>query len=714
MDAYQLAGSYARHTNRCIFLTGKAGTGKTTFLRSLADESLKQMAVVAPTGVAAINAGGATIHSFFQLPPQLFLPTQEARRQLIKEIQMRKQRIQVLQNLELLVIDEISMVRADLLDAIDAVLRHYRHRNLPFGGVQVLFIGDLFQLSPVARQQEWEMLRPYYDGPYFFQARVFREMAPVYIELDHVFRQDNQMFVDVLNEVRNNCLTPASRNLLNTRYQPSYEQTEENYHIILSTHNAKVDSINTTQLDKLTGRSQVYQAAVEGVFPESMYPNDEQLELKVGARVMFVKNDSNPEKRYFNGKLGIVTALDKETVTVDCDGDEILVQPEEWNNLRYEPGETTETVNAVCVGSFAQMPLRLAWAITIHKSQGLTFDDVVIDAADAFASGQVYVALSRCRTLEGIILLSRIPDSALTNAQEVLRYVNGQPELPVVADMLPTAQTDYLTAILTGIFDFREMIRKTDALRSVSSKEAAYSAETPSFLLGIKGGLEGLQVIAETFQLQLRQIIYAESQGEKLPEEKALPARVKAASDYFAPKLGELIEKLRKSPCTTDNKESRADFEELINGLFADLSRQLFLMLMQKMAAGPSIQRYQTERRHYRIPTVYISANPENLAPEDIPNLALFKQLMARRRQLAAEAGVATWFFGKKECIISICRTLPTTKRELMKIPSFGKVKYDAWGEEILKDVARYIQSDPDLRARYISLPKSVRGKYLK
>ena len=455
MDSYQLASSYVRHTSRCVFLTGKAGTGKTTFLRNLHDESLKQMAVVAPTGVAAINAGGATIHSFFQIPPQLFLPTQEARRALFQEMQMRKQKIQVLRNLELLVIDEISMVRADLLDAIDAILRHYRHRNLPFGGVQMLFIGDLFQLSPVARQQEWDILREYYQGPYFFQARVFQEIAPIYIELDHIFRQDNQQFIEILNQVRNNQLSAAARDLLNTRYRPEYEQTDDDFHIILSTHNQKVDQINERGLAKLHSKTHTYQAAIEGTFPESMYPNDAELTLKVGARVMFVKNDSSPEKRYFNGKLGIVTALDEDCITVTCEDQTIAVTPEEWQNLRYEAGSTTETVNAVRVGSFTQMPLRLAWAITIHKSQGLTFDNVVIDAADAFAAGQVYVALSRCRTLEGIILLSRIPERALSNAQEVLHYVETQPALPMVEKALPDAQTDYLTQILTSIFDFR-------------------------------------------------------------------------------------------------------------------------------------------------------------------------------------------------------------------------------------------------------------------
>ena len=711
MDNYQLASSYVRYTSRCVFLTGKAGTGKTTFLRNLHDESLKQMAVVAPTGVAAINAGGATIHSFFQIPPQLFLPTQEARRALFQEMQMRKQKIQVLRNLELLVIDEISMVRADLLDAIDAILRHYRHRNTPFGGVQMLFIGDLFQLSPVARQQEWDILREYYQGPYFFQARVFQEIAPVYIELDHIFRQDNQQFIDILNQVRNNQLSATSRNLLNTRYQPDYVQTEDDFHIILSTHNQKVDQINERGLAKLPSEARTYQASIEGTFPESMFPNDAELTLKVGARVMFVKNDSSPEKRYYNGKLGIVTALDEDCITVACEDQTIEVTPEEWQNLRYEAGNTVETVNAVRVGSFTQMPLRLAWAITIHKSQGLTFDNVVIDAADAFAAGQVYVALSRCRTLEGIILLSRIPEHALSNAQEVLHYVEAQPEQPAVEKALPTAQTDYLTQILTSIFDFRDHIRRVDQLRAISSKEAAYSAPTADFLLQIKGGLEGLQVIAETFQNQLRQIIYAESQGQALPQDKSLPARVKAASDYFAPKVGELIDKLRHSPCTTENKESRTEFEEAINVLYTDLSRLLYLM--QRMAKEPSIRNYQKERQHFTIPKVYISANPEQTTEEDIPNPALFRMLMARRKQIATEADIEPWSIATKTHIIEICKRLPLRKTELMKIPKFGKKKYEVWGEDILQIVARYIRSNPELFAIHAQLPKRLRGDYL-
>ena len=436
MTTQELAYHYVQHTNRCIFLTGKAGTGKTTFLRRLKQECPKQMAVVAPTGVAAINAEGVTIHSLFQLPPQLFLPTDEARRQLFAEMQMRANKQRVLRNLELLVIDEVSMVRADLLDTIDVVLRHFKHRpTIPFGGVQLLVIGDLFQLSPVVREEEWRLLQPYYEGPYFFQARVFRELKPIYIEFEHVYRQTNVEFLSILNEVRNNELTPQSFAVLNSRVRSlgikEFRSLEGA--ITLSTHNSKVDAINQREMDALKGKEYTYKATITDTFPESMYPIDEQLTLKVGARVMFIKNDSSTDKLYYNGKLGVVTSLSKQAIHVLCDdGTEVNVHNEVWENIRYNADSGSDQVQTEIIGTFTHYPLRLAWAITIHKAQGLTFDQLIIDAEDAFAAGQVYVALSRCRSLEGLTLLTPIPTRALTNAREVLRFTENQDSIQTI------------------------------------------------------------------------------------------------------------------------------------------------------------------------------------------------------------------------------------------------------------------------------------------
>ena len=584
MNAYELAYEYVQHTNRCIFLTGKAGTGKTTFLRRLKQESLKQLAVVAPTGVAAINAEGVTIHSLFQLPPQVFLPTPEARKQLFAEMQMRAQKQRVLRNLELLVIDEVSMVRSDLLDTIDAVLRHVKHRpRHPFGGVQVLFIGDLFQLSPVAREQEWRLLQPYYDGAYFFQAQVFRELSPVYIELDHVFRQTNGDFVEILNQVRNNVLTPESLQLLNTRYMPDFEPNKQlEHYITLSTHNSKVDAINQREMALLQGNTYTYHATVKDTFPESMFPMDQSLSLKVGARVMFIKNDSSSEKLYYNGKLGHVSSLSKDAITVTCeDGTEVEVHKETWENLRYTADSGSDTITSEVIGTFSHYPLRLAWAITIHKAQGLTFDRLVIDAADAFAAGQVYVALSRCRTLEGIVLHSRIPNHALTNAREVLYFTNTQSDIQTTEHLLHAARIEYLLVLLCGLFDFRSLIMRMDGLWRTVKKMDSIQGEVSTYFTSCIGGLEGLQIIAERFQQQLRQIVYATYQAPTANaggDIKHLVTRLAAADAYFSPKIKSLIETLEQCPIRTNDQQDALYIKQHITDLFAELIRIRYMM----------------------------------------------------------------------------------------------------------------------------------------
>lgn len=574
MNAYELAYNYVQQTNRCIFLTGKAGTGKTTFLRRLKQECSKQMTVVAPTGVAAINAEGVTIHSLFQLPPQLFLPTDEARRWLFSEMQMRVAKQRVLRNLELLVIDEVSMVRADLLDTIDAVLRHFKHRpNLPFGGVQVLFIGDLFQLSPVAREDEWRLLQDYYEGPYFFQARVFRELRPIYIELDHVFRQTNSDFVEILNQVRNNALTPESLAVLNSRVISDKSDISDllDKGIILSTHNAKVDTINQREMNRLDGKIYRYQATIKDTFPESMFPMDQTLSLKVGARVMFVKNDSSAEKCYYNGKLGIVTSLSQEAINVTCeDGTVVDVHKETWENIRYTSETGSDKVESEVIGSFTHYPLRLAWAITIHKAQGLTFDQVVIDAADAFAAGQVYVALSRCRTLEGITLLTPIPSHALTNARDVLSFTQQQLTLDAAQQQLPIAQSEYLSILLCSLYDFRELINHCYALNRMLQKMTSVQNNNDDYLPSIVSMLEELHGVGERFQQQLRLLIY-QSDFAKLQE------RLHAANGYYSPKLKEIIGKLLNCSVRSNDKADATTIKQSLTDMYALLMRMMHI-----------------------------------------------------------------------------------------------------------------------------------------
>ena len=590
MTSQELAYHYVQHTNRCIFLTGKAGTGKTTFLRRLKQECPKQMAVVAPTGVAAINAEGVTIHSLFQLPPQLFLPTYEARRQLFSEMQMRANKQRVLRNLELLVIDEVSMVRADLLDTIDAVLRHFKHRpTIPFGGVQLLVIGDLFQLSPVVREEEWRLLQPYYEGPYFFQARVFRELKPVYIEFEHVYRQTNVEFLSILNEVRNNALTPQSFAVLNGRVQKFSGSGEA---ITLSTHNSKVDAINQREMDALKGKEYTYKATITDTFPESMYPIDEQLTLKVGARVMFIKNDSSTDKLYYNGKLGVVTSLSKQAIHVRCDdGTEVNVHNEVWENIRYNADSGSDQVQTEIIGTFTHYPLRLAWAITIHKAQGLTFDQLIIDAEDAFAAGQVYVALSRCRSLEGLTLLTPIPTRALTNAREVLQFTDNQDSLQTIEQNLQPAQKEYLTTLLCALFDFKEHAEQLYSLQRMANNMTSLQIPPNQYITDLITPLLELHGVGERFQQQIRQLMYND-QLDKLQE------RLQAACQYYAPKIYELLKEMSDCPLRSNNQSDSAQLKQSILDIYAALSRKAYLQA--QMAQDVTVEAYFEARKTYK------------------------------------------------------------------------------------------------------------------
>ena len=595
MTTQELAYHYVQHTNRCIFLTGKAGTGKTTFLRRLKQECPKQMAVVAPTGVAAINAEGVTIHSLFQLPPQLFLPTDEARRQLFAEMQMRANKQRVLRNLELLVIDEVSMVRADLLDTIDAVLRHFKHRpTIPFGGVQLLVIGDLFQLSPVVREEEWRLLQPYYEGPYFFQARVFRELKPIYIEFEHVYRQTNQEFLSILNEVRNNALTPQSFAVLNSRVRSLGVKEFRSLEgaITLSTHNSKVDAINQREMDALKGKEYTYKATITDTFPESMYPIDEQLTLKVGARVMFIKNDSSTDKLYYNGKLGVVTSLSKQAINVLCDdGTEVNVHNEVWENIRYNADSGSDQVQTEIIGTFTHYPLRLAWAITIHKAQGLTFDQLIIDAEDAFAAGQVYVALSRCRSLEGLTLLTPIPTRALTNAREVLQFTENQDSIQTIEQNLQPAQKEYLTTLLCALFDFKEHTEQLYSLQRMANNMTSLQIPPNQYITDLITPLLELHGVGERFQQQIRQLMY-HNQLDKLQE------RLLAASQYYAPKLYELLKEMSECPLRSNNQSDSAQLKQSILDIYAALSRKAYLQ--SQMAQKVTVEAYFEARKTYK------------------------------------------------------------------------------------------------------------------
>lgn len=450
------AWEFVEKTGKSVFLTGKAGTGKTTFLKRVVEESKKRVVVVAPTGIAAINAGGVTIHSFFQLPLHPFIPGMK----IESKFAFSKEKRSIIKTIDILIIDEISMVRSDLLDAIDSVLRRFRNRHKPFGGVQLLMIGDLQQLSPVVTDEDVQFLSQYYPSPYFFGSHALARTDYVTIELKEVYRQQDAVFISMLNAVRGGRPSIEVIRALNSRYCPGFVPPPDEGYIRLTTHNHIADEYNSRQLSLIDDKAHSFEAEVSGNFPESSYPVDFRLELKAGAQVMFVKNDPSSDKRYYNGKIGIVTDFYEEYIMVQCPGEDekIAVEPLEWENSRYVINEQTQEMESEVIGIFRQYPLRLAWAITIHKSQGLTFDKAIIDAASAFASGQVYVALSRCRTLEGMVLATPLRQDAVITDLRVEDYIEGQ-EVAAVRSLsrLDSIKEEYYKELLGELFDFNEL-----------------------------------------------------------------------------------------------------------------------------------------------------------------------------------------------------------------------------------------------------------------
>ena len=595
---YKLAEEFSLRTNRCLFITGKAGTGKTTFLKQLREVTPKNMAVVAPTGVAAINAGGMTIHSFFQLPIRTLIPTSQSYRQLFAEQRMVQRKRNMLYHLELLVIDEISMVRADVLDAIDAVLRHYKYRfDQPFGGVQVVMIGDLMQLSPVVHGDDSIEMAKYYDGPYFFQSKVMQQVQPVYIEFDYVFRQQNEQFVKLLNEVRENRLTAEGQTMLASRYMPGFDNTDEDFHITLTTHNQQADDLNHRKLDELPGRLYTFKAEIFRNFPESSYPTEETLQLKEGARVMFIKNDDQKPRRFFNGKLGIVARICEDSIIVQCEDGEIEVDPMEWENIRYHEDSDTGKITEEILGVFRQYPLRLAWAVTIHKSQGLTFDKVIIDAARAFASGQVYVALSRCRTLDGIVLSSPLQNVSLQNDRQVLEYVNAQLSTEQADAILGYAEKEYQLQLFSELYNFARLLNMTEQLQKHVAGCVSFNQETMPFLDSLRSEMKELQPVAEKFHGQLAKIVLS---TDDYVSHNFLQQRMAAAAEYFVPKVALMSQHVGVHPCRCKNKEDASDFDTIMGNLFLVLTQKA--RLMQIVAKDATTEAYLHAKSRFVAP----------------------------------------------------------------------------------------------------------------
>lgn len=547
------------HTDAHIFLTGKAGTGKTTFLKSLPAKTHKRMVVVAPTGVAAINAGGQTIHSFFQLPfgPQLPEGAQDPTGRIKETFSLQFQRftrtkLKIMRTLDLLVIDEISMVRADVLDAVDAVLRRARRSSKPFGGVQLLMIGDVHQLAPVAKPDEWELLAPYYKTTYFFGSRVLQKTEYLCVELDHIYRQHDTDFITLLNKVRDNRMDAECVQLLNSRYLPDFRPTEG--YITLTTHNYQADDLNQRRLAEIKSKSMMFKAVIEGVFPQSLYPCKEELELKIGAQVMFVRNDPNPEKAYYNGKIGRLTGYDEENdeLEVTCGDERIAVTPVRWPNLEYTLNEETQAIEEKEIGSFTQIPLRLAWAVTIHKSQGLTFDKLVVDAQQAFAHGQVYVALSRCTSLEGLVLKTRITSNALIGDGLVDYFVEQMPEKEPSQEKVDVLRKEYELTTMSELIDFQGIYRTTGRLaKVVTEHHTLFDGEMLQNVVRFRDSVKKELVdVQSKFEKQIRQL----HQSALYEANPTLQERMQKGSAYFHEQLKPLSDDLSKLSYKTGNK----------------------------------------------------------------------------------------------------------------------------------------------------------------
>jgi hypothetical protein len=566
---------FINQTNRSIFLTGKAGTGKTTLLKEIIKSTHKNCVVVAPTGIAALNAGGVTIHSMFQLPFGGFIPDNstpqfsenskfETKATLRRHFKMSGLKKSVIQNMELLIIDEVSMLRSDLMDAIDFMLQSVRRKNHPFGGVQVLFIGDLLQLPPIIREEEWRTLRSYYKGKFFFHSHVIQQNPPLYIELSKIFRQTDEQFISVLNNLRNNKITQSDIQILNQFVQPNFDLKANKGYITLTTHNVKADAINSQSLSDLNGKSKVYKALLVDDFPEKIYPLEEKLELKEGAQVMFIKNDLSFDKNYFNGKMGVIKSLSDEEIMVHFPEENKTIEVEryEWQNIRYYVDENTKEINEEVLGTFTHYPIKLAWAITVHKSQGLTFDKAALDVSQVFLPGQAYVALSRLRSLKGLVLLSPLQMNGISSDQDVMEYAENKATESLLQDSLKLETKNFIHNYLKSSFDWTDLAQEwrnhqfsynENSELSAKSKHAIWAKKQTEFI-------ESLLDPSRKFISQLNTLFKDDEVDFKFVFE-----RVQAAYSYFLQPLDNLVyEILWKIEEVIRIKKAKAYYDELI------------------------------------------------------------------------------------------------------------------------------------------------------
>ena len=700
----ELAERYVMETGVSIFLTGKAGTGKTTFLHHITTHCNKRNVVLAPTGVAAVNAGGVTIHSFFQLPFCPYLPDIP---ELVTEYQMpdqkkqlRKAKIDLIRTLELLIIDEISMVRADLLDAVDAALRRYRHSSKPFGGVQLLLIGDIQQLAPVVTDDEKPYMDRVYPSPFFFHSKALQRTHYITIQLTTIYRQQDPAFVQLLNNIRDNNFDQPTLDTLNARVMPPHTEKGQQEPILLTTHNYQADRVNQQRLNALTSAPFTLNATIDGNFPESAAPTDTTLVLKPGTQVMFVKNDSSGAHRYYNGKIGTVEGIKEETddngnsrlyvVVIDEEGDSIFVEREQWENVKYELDPKDNEIKQVIDGTFTQYPLKTAWAITIHKAQGLTFDRVQVDAAAAFTYGQVYVALSRCRSLEGLTLLSPISSRNAFDCSDISQFNSTITPPEVAIDQLEGYRVQYYYDVLFELFDFSLLQHQVERLERLFQENlrTTYPAQAAALSNLYSNEINNLMTVADRFRRQLASI------GQQPDHDSLQAERIAKATSYFLQQLSDIDDIVYPTlRLSTDNKEVakrlKEDGEQYLS---ASGMKQAVMKVVQ--ASGFDIAKYQKAKVDFSLqgPKKVKKASEEEVYA-DSKNPKLVKILTRWRKQKSKEEAMPAFTILHQKSLLAIADMLPRTGKELLKIPGLGAAKVAKYGVELVQLVEDYCEA---------------------